>query len=283
MRHSSFLLPIALVIIILLVLFSVITGRALDYDSSPTPTPEALLPRPTPVSAVTHNTDWQPVIRRFDGVDMALVPPGCFLMGSEVGDEDTKPIHPVCFDRPFWIDRYEVTNGQFAELGGRAGRESSWTDADRPRESITWHEASAFCALRGAQLPTEAEWEYAARGPDSLLFPWGDTFVTANTVFGGNAKGEPARVGSRPGGISWVGAHDLGGNVAEWVSSLHRPYPFDSADGRESAEDEGVRVVRGGSWFFPIIVRASDRDTYEPDFEYGALGFRCARTIWVQE
>jgi formylglycine-generating enzyme required for sulfatase activity len=106
---------------------------------------------------------------------MALVPAGCFPMGSNDGDFDEQPVHQICFDTPFWIDVTEVTNGQFAALSGQAERSSNWTDADRPRETVTWVEADAFCRLRGARLPTEAEWEYAAREPDGLVYPWGNT------------------------------------------------------------------------------------------------------------
>jgi formylglycine-generating enzyme required for sulfatase activity len=170
----------------LLALSGLLTACGGSVETSPTARPA----RPTPAAsptvafpAVTANADWTPEIRMFDGVEMVLVPPGCFLMGTDDGRSEESPAHEVCLDQPFWIDRYEVTNAQFARFEGQAAQPGWWADADRPREQITWFEARDFCALRSARLPTEAEWEYAARGPDGLLYPWGDTFVAENVVY----------------------------------------------------------------------------------------------------
>jgi formylglycine-generating enzyme required for sulfatase activity len=213
------------------------------------------------------------VEQTFGGVAMVLVPPGCFMMGDQgTGGRQ-------CFDQPFWIDKYEVTNRQFAQFGGQAARRSDWTDDNYPRERITLFEARDFCAKRGARLPTEAEWEYAARGPDGLAYPWGNQFLSGNVVYGGNSGRQPADVGSKPGGISWVGGLDLSGNVWEWVSSLAKPYPYGAMDGRESNSDtSSERVIRGGSWGDNMnIVRATNRYWFTPSSSYGSGGFRCAR------
>ncbi|MCC7447865.1 MAG: formylglycine-generating enzyme family protein [Anaerolineae bacterium] len=232
------------------------------------------------VVAVTANKQWKPVIEQFDGVDMVLVPPGCFMIGSDAGDSDEKPVTKLCFDKPFWIDRTEVTNEQFTRLGGQAERTGNWTDPKRPREHITWFEARDFCAKRGARLPTEAEWEYAARGPDNLVYPWGNDFMASSVVYSSNSSGHTAEVGSKPDGASWVGAHDLSGLVWEWVSSLHRPYPYSAADGRESNSDtRSMRVRRGGSWSDnKDYVRAAKRDGAFPSLAFYNIGFRCARS-----
>ena len=270
-------------------------------SSTPTATPSRT-PTLTVPPRVTRNADWTPQIRAFDGVEMVLVPPGCFRMGStdaqidaamalyrqKTGNTaerwwftDQQPVHEVCFDQPFWIDRYEVMNGQFARFGGQAGRASARTDADRPRERITWFEARDFCALRGARLPTEAEWEYAARGPDGLVYPWGNTFVAENVVYWDNSGGQTANVGSRPGGASWVGALDLSGNVWEWVADWYDEAYY-SASPRVNPQGPASganRVLRGGSWFyFEVIVRAAGRYGVEPGDEDIGDGFRCARS-----
>lgn len=239
--------------------------------ATPTDTPEI---SPTPTTTFTP----EPNIETFSGVEMVLVPAGCFMMGNELGSEDENPVHEQCFDAPFWIDRYEVTNAQFASVGGTAERESTWTDPDRPREQINWNDAVAYCELRGARLPTEAEWEYAARGPANYIYPWGNEFVADNVVYQGNSS-ETAPVSSRPNGVSWVGAYDMSGNVSEWVSSLYFSYPYDAGDGREDGPIgfEGP-VFRGGAWDSNANnVRASARFEGNARLIGNNVGLRCAR------
>jgi len=244
-------------------------------------------PQSTPIPAGSSDVSWTPVIQEFDGVEMVLVPAGCFMMGSEKGDDDEKPAHQVCFDGPFWIDRYEVTNAQFAAFDGQAALASNWTEDNRPRESITWLEAQYFCISRqpGTRLPTEAEWEYAARGPNSWEFPWGNEFVGSNVVWFETSGERTADVGSKPEGASWVGALDMSGNVYEWVITLYGPYPYDYTDGRESRfydPDLGAnRVFRGGSWGSDDShnLQAMNRLRMPSnDFQRFNLGFRCARS-----
>jgi formylglycine-generating enzyme required for sulfatase activity len=105
---------------------------------------------------VPGNTAWTPVVQTYGGVQMVKVPPGCFIMGHTEGRRDEQPETKICFDKAFWIDRYEVTNGQY-------GSDGAFPGDDVPHDNLTWLEARDFCASRGARLPTEAEWEYAAR------------------------------------------------------------------------------------------------------------------------
>lgn len=228
-------------------------------------------PTPTPTPVVS-NADWTPVIRTFNGAEMVLVPVGCFTMGHEDGRRDEHPEHTICFNNPFWIDRYEVTNIQFGTAGAFQGD-------NRPRENLTWFEARDFCEQRGARLPTEAEWEYAARGPDSLIYPWGNDLVEDALVFDRNSGNQTADVGSRPDGVSWVGAYDMAGNVWEWVSSLYRPYPYDENDGRENQNDStNRRVYRGGlGSYIDYGPSAAKRFRREPGERDWFIGFRCAR------
>jgi formylglycine-generating enzyme required for sulfatase activity len=222
---------------------------------------------------VSSNDEWTPVGQSFDGVTMALVPAGCFMMGSEDGYDDETPVHEQCFDEPFWIDVYEVTNAQY----GSAGR---FSGDNHPRENVNWFDAAAHCENRGARLPTEAEWEYAARGPDNLQYPWGNDF-RADFAYGWRRT---ANVGSKPRGASWVGALDMSGNVKEWVSSIHSPYPHSATDGREadsSSDSNSLRVLRGGSWVNADtrFLRAANRSSYNPNVTSDLLGFRCARSF----
>lgn len=245
-----------------------------------TPTPDATRTLEARASAgVTSNAAWTPVERDFDGVTMVLVPAGCFMMGSTNGDSDERPVHEVCFTIPFWLDKTEVTQAQFRENGGVQGRSSYFTGDDRPVERITWREARDYCEKRGGRLPTEAEWEFAARGPDGLTYPWGDGFVAANVIYSRNSNNQTATVGRRLNGVSWAGALDMSGNVWEWTSSLYYVYPYDATDGREDLTTSGNRVLRGGSWnYVGGNLRAAGRNGDSPDYGDLNIGFRCARS-----
>lgn len=284
-----------MVIILSLVLGAIIaagTQQTANAIAAYTKTP-TLTATPTAIPAGADNKVWTPVERDFAGVPMVQVPAGCFKMGSEQAEiaalnkeyktnafDDEGPTHEVCIDKPYWIDKYEVSNGQFAQFKGQAGGISNWTDDNLPRDSITWIEATAFCQLRGAVLPTEAQWEYAARGPQGLVYPWGDDFNADNVVYRGNSGNKTASVGSKWGGVSWVGAYDLSGNVWEWTSSLYKPYPYDATDGREDQSNRSdLRVLRGGSWYLNIDVRGADRNGFAPGSVLGNWGVRCVRSF----
>jgi formylglycine-generating enzyme required for sulfatase activity len=246
---------------------------------SPAQVPQATLGLsfPQAETPIAQNSDWQAIIQPINGVEMVLVPAGCFMMGSPdpLADSDERPVQEVCFDRPFWLDRYEVSNAQYGSVGC-----AEWSSApDQARNCLNWLAAQAHCASRGARLPTEAEWEYAARGPDAWHYPWGEAFVGAYVVWRDNAQQQVAPVGSRPAGDSWVGAADMSGNVWEWMSTLYRPYPYHAGDGREDQTNRtDVRSVRGGSWYNDDIevLGVPNRDGYNPTIEYGQLGLRCA-------
>jgi iron(II)-dependent oxidoreductase len=216
-------------------------------------------------------------MRDFAGIEMVLVPAGCFRMGNDPeayqggGDGGEQ-----CFDAPFWIGRYEVTNAQYGSSGRFSGDQ-------RPRETITWLQARDFCEARGLRLPTEREWEYAARGPDALFFPWGDAWNASNAVWNRRSDLGTANVGSLPAGRSWVGADDMIGNVWEWTSSVFEDYPYDPNDGREQISNDGIisRALRGGSWDVTNIdfLRAAARSRRFDSSGDNDLGVRCARDI----
>ncbi len=268
--------------------------RTPTFTFTPTRTP-TLSPEQIAQTPVSANDAWTPYERDFDGVTMVLVPAGSFQMGNDPEGRywtGSTLINGVPdggfqeFTQPFWIDKYEVTQAQFRALGGTKARANGFSGDNRPVENITWFEASDFCALRGARLPTEAEWEYAARGPDSLVYPWGNAWNPDYAVWSGNSGAQTAEVvdanGSplRPDGASWVGALDMSGNVWEWTSTIYRPYPYDAFDGRENLADSGSkRVLRGGSWnWIAADTRAAARDDYAGDFTSSDwYGFRCAR------
>jgi formylglycine-generating enzyme required for sulfatase activity len=228
---------------------------------------------------LNSNAEWTPHIQEFDTVEMVLVPEGCFTMGSENNDPDERPTHRVCFDVPFWIDRTEVTQRQFRDFNGVTARNSFFSGDSRPVEHITWFEARDFCELRGARLPTEAEWEYAARGVDGLVYPWGNNWDAQAVVWNHNGSDGTANVGSVRRGASWVGAVDMSGNVWEWMSSLYLPYAY-GTDHESVSNSTDVRVLRGGSWRDNItsLLRVANRSRFNPVSSLDDLGFRCARS-----
>ncbi len=260
-------------------------SATLTHTPSPTAT---TLPTQTPVPVVIHNADWKPVEKDINGVTMVHVPIGCFDMGNDPEAYDGSALGVgngghICFDKPFWIDKTEVTNAQFVQFKGQAAQPSHWTDPNRPRETITWMEARDFCELRSGRLPTEAEWEYAARGPDDLIYPWGNDFNADYVIYSGNSNNQTASVGSKPSGASWVGAFDISGNVLEWVSTLYIKYPYPTPGSVEesdkwlvSNDTTNARTWRGGSWHFDSAdLRAADRFGSNPFSSDFNLGFRC--------
>lgn len=243
--------------------------------------PSTPLPIVSVLSPVAHNDDWTEVSSNFGGVDMVLVPPGCFMMGSsgEGGQQ--------CFDTPFWIARTETTNAQYRQCvdaeACTAPTSISYSDpayTDYPVFSVSWFQAVTYAMWLGGRLPTEAEWEYAARGPDQWMYPWGLEFEGEKVVYGRNSGNRLAPVGSRPAGASWVGALDLSGNIFEWTSSLFWPYPYNKNDGRENDDDtSSLRVLRGGDYGYYNESRLSTVYRLEgrPSTASSGRGFRIAR------
>ena len=222
-----------------------------------------------------------------DDMILVYVPAGEFTMGSDNGDDDEKPVHKVNLDA-FWIDQTEVTNALFA----KCVQDSDCTQpsdltyyidsnyADHPVVYVSWEAAKAYCAWADRRLPTEAEWEKAARGESAFTYPWGNDTPNNNLLNYNSAVGDTTEVGKYPDGASPYGALDMAGNVWEWVSSLYGPYPYDATDGREDLSVSGVRERRGGAWpyYGPFSVRSANRDWTDPRDSYGKLGFRCSRS-----
>ncbi len=234
-----------------------------------------------------ENSDWNVVTHSFDGIEMVLVPAGCFEIGSTIdqrnyivsldfGDPDTfwdeLDGGTVCIREPYWIDKYEVSNEQFELLGGISERPSFRSGSALPRENITWFEAVAFCELRDGTLPTEAQWEFAARGTNSYIFPWGNEFDASRVAYGGN-EFQTVDVDNYPEGSSWVGAVQLSGNVWEWTTSVYTLFPY-----TEEAVDSGYRSIRGGSVFAEDGVHAANRGGSAPRQRNTLRGFRCVRS-----
>jgi formylglycine-generating enzyme required for sulfatase activity len=247
---------------------------------------------PFPETAVKTST------RTADGMVMVYVPGGEFLMGSNQGRPDERPVHTVMLNA-FWVDCTEVTNAQYRRCstaggcsGSRYGDNADFNGDRQPVVGVAWADAAAYCQWAGARLPTEAEWEYAARGPKGRVYPWGNTFdgtrlnyCDVNCPYGWADKKvndryvRAAPVGSYPGGASWCGAWDIAGNVWEWVADWYADYNAGwQANPTGPAAGEG-RVQRGGSWGNdPNGVRSTARVWIGPNEGYDNVGFRCAQS-----
>jgi formylglycine-generating enzyme required for sulfatase activity len=221
---------------------------------------------------------------------MAEIPAGLFTMGYSGGLEDEQPEHEVDL-AAFEMDIFEVTNIQFAdfvESGGyqtdaeQAGSQQTWrtefTDGkdNFPVVRVSWNDATAYCEWAGKRLPTEEEWEKAARGPENFLYPWGNEFDPS--VVNGKASGlrNPVTVGSYGDGVSPYGMYDMAGNVWEWTASWYQPYPGNEVPSPYYGEQ--FRVLRGGGWFdTESELRTTRRSANVPTAANDDIGFRCAR------
>jgi formylglycine-generating enzyme required for sulfatase activity len=234
--------------------------------------------------------------------EMVTIPPGPFIMGSDERDGivgidvgvDEVPRHQV--DLPaFEIDRLEVTNKEYEKFvrstGHRVPSEPrfpsyyQWKNGQAPRDQenypvsyVDYEDAAAFCAWRGKRLPTEAEWEKAARGTDGRKWPWGNKFDSKKCNTDDSHLNWTVPAGSFPEGASPYGVMDMCGNISEWTSSWYKPYPGN--DLKRSAFGETFKVVRGGAWSLPAhpFSRTSNRSyAVKPDKRHRSIGFRCAR------
>jgi formylglycine-generating enzyme required for sulfatase activity len=282
-------------------------------------------PAPTAAPPVTLTPAQAPEspdnrIRNRDGMVLVYVPAGQFEMGSDLV-ERAQPAHTVSIDA-FWIDRTEVTNAMFAaflnDQGNQVEDGVAWLEPgaghrgivyghidesdgvfsaepgykDHPVVEVSWYGAAAYCAWAGARLPTEAEWAYAARGPDARPYPWGDaydesranycdvncTYKWRDTRFDDGAA-EWTAVGTYPDGASWCGALDMAGNIWEWVQDrwaedYYARSPIDNPRGPESGT---LYVARGASWFDGPEANLASRAVLTPSsYRMHWVGVRCA-------
>jgi len=242
-----------------------------------------------------------------DGQTLVLVPGGSFMMGSEDGGDDELPVHQVTLDG-FWIGKCEVTNEQYAEFlnevqptnvndwlgieGDSCGIEyvaGSYQAKSQlgphPVVMVNWYGAAAYCEYYGYLLPTEAQWEYAAAGPDARTYPWGADWDPQKCCNADNRGpfGNTFPVGSFPSWVSWCGALDMAGNIFEWCADWYdADYYQVSPELNPPGPADGLhknKVLRGGAWnYSSYACRAAYRRNYSPAYTYYFAGFRVSRT-----
>lgn len=223
-----------------------------------------------------------------DGALMVLIPAGEFQMGSNEGEDDEVPVHKVYLDA-FYMDIFEVTNAQYKKFMNATGYNAPryWNDPrfnapDQPVVGVTWHDAKAYCEWAGKRLPTEAEWEKAARGGlEGKTYPWGDGFVDALVEESSSVPANAAfifQVGnSTPNNY---GLYDMAGNAWEWCIDWYDDAYYAKSTGRNPAGPSAGknRVLRGGSWFAGVYepLRVAYRYSFNPEQTSDLIGFRCA-------
>ncbi len=247
------------------------------------------------------------IVSEVDGKAMMLIPAGEFIMGTNRTDpenthlkigtvkplyKDQHPEHKVHLDT-FYIDQYEVTNReykkfidatQFPELPGH-WEKGTFPEGrgNLPVTNVTWREALTYALWAGKRLPTEAQWEKAARGTGGRLFPWGDEYQKGWANVGVDGAKALASGGSYPKDVSPYNVHDMAGNVMEWTSSWYQPYPGNDYQfkkfGKEFKVLRGNGFQKGGHYFLEAYRYTFYRTEAKPDEYFENVGFRCVMPV----
>jgi len=326
-RNRAFAIVVAILVIGLAVgagLFSMGKRGLGPLAGLATPTPTITItatPTRTSIPTITFTplpgigSTWT---RPRDGMAMVYVPAGEFIMGMDADEAlsicqqyrpdcqkdwftDEEPVHTVYLDA-YWIDQTEATNGMYAscvDSGACSPPVYLWSHtrsryfgnpdySNYPVIFVTWYDAAAYCEWAGARLPSEAEWEKAARGTDAYVYPWGNNDITcslANFWPSYSTQGcvdDTTPVGSYPSGKSPYGAYDMAGNVWEWVADWYERDYYSSSPYSDPQGDipGGTRVLRGGSWYyFEYGSRSTRRVGHGPSVIFYGIGFRCSSSF----
>ncbi len=249
--------------------------------------PVSPLPDPEPARIEPPRSSYRSTLK----IDWVTIPAGQFWMGSDprhdsAARKNEQPQHRLYLPT-FQIARVPVTNAQyklFVDATGH-GNPYRWRDGQipsgkqtHPVVGVSWNDAIAFAKWAGVRLPTEAEWEKAARGSDGRIYPWGNRSPTEKHCNFNHNMGDTTAVGSYGAGKSPYGCLDMAGNVWEWCSTIYKDYPYQADDGRENLEKKTGRILRGGSFYGNAKgVRCACRFWFLQGSLYDSVGFRIAR------
>lgn len=233
-----------------------------------------------------------------DGAEMVFIPDGEFTMGGSEYDSE-KPPHRVRLTKGYWMYRTVVTVRQYEKFCQDTGRKMppepvyennhfnvDWAKKDHPIVNVNWNDAIAYCRWAGVDLPTEAQWERAARGPEEFKFPWGNSFDASKLWSSKEQLGDAggtSPVGKFP--ANGFGLYDMAGNVWQWCLDCYDEKFYSSHFAEQpdpintEGDDQTRRVLRGGSWLYdtPYVFRCSHRDSFTPDGRFYIFGFRCVK------
>lgn len=262
--------------VIVLTCVTILLGLTTIYlllAPAPRPEPQAVTTPPTPVTPTAPE-------------GMLLIPRGKFVMGSNRGEKYERPAHEVTV-ASFYLDRTEVSNEDYKKFldatkhrPPKSWKNGKYPDGEgrRPVTDVSWDDAMSYARWAGKRLPTEAEWEYAARGNQSLEYPWGNDWIADAAISKESKLTKPANIGSLLKGAGPFGNLDLAGNVWEWTADDYAPYPGNN----EKIEPQLMRmkVIRGGSFKSDRRLLASYlRNMVKPEQTDSGLGFRCAKSL----
>ena len=237
----------------------------------------------------TKNKTSQQISNSSSIKDMALIPEGKFVMGSNERWDDEAPEH-ISFTKAFYMDFNEVTNSNYKKFVDTVKHEIPyhWPEGNIPKGKekhpvvyVSWFDANNYCKWAGKRLPTEQEWEKAARGLDGLIYPWGNEWSLdkSNNPYKHSTGTKP--IASYPEGRSPYGLNDMSGNVWEWVDSYYLPHPGNPVTRAEYGKDK--RILKGGSWFdclsygCGLSAPTFNRSFFTPEVKNNSFGFRCAK------
>lgn len=245
-----------------------------------------------PIAFPASQTEFRAIAINFPkSSPMVFIPGGEFAMGSDRGQDDEQPVHRVSV-KAFYLDAQEVTVSRYAEFlaSQKPDLPFKWNEAtsgsheNKPVVGVNWYDARDYCRSVGKRLPTEAEWELAARGTEGRMYPWGDTHPTKGHANAGRTKWHGydtlTNVGQFELGKTPNGVYDLAGNLWEWVADWYDAtyYQFSPRENPSGPSAGPLRALRGGAWNNDAkSIRSANRAGYAPDARRNDVGFRCAK------
>jgi formylglycine-generating enzyme required for sulfatase activity len=255
------------------------TNQLIEMIRTNSPSLTNPMPSRTPISSNDSKT-----FKNSIGMEFIKIPNGSFMMGSENGESDEKPVHRVTISNGFWMGKTEVTQGQWKAVMGNNPSSFNNCGDNCPVENVSWEDVQNYLRKLNARdegkyrLPTEAEWEYACRAGSTTRYSYGDgeSYLGNYAWYSANSGGKSHEVATKQPN-DW-GLYDMHGNVWEWTQDWYGSYQSGSVNDPTGVASSSLRVLRGGSWYVVAgSLRCADRISDSPSFQYSVLGFRLVK------